>query len=61
MGSGERIKQVRIQYLQAEEGLNFNDKAALHKLSGLLKRIAWLLNRLRMAVEPEVGKKIAVA
>ncbi len=51
--SGDMIKQVRKQYLEAEEGLDFNGKAALHKLSGLFERTAWLLNRLSVAVEPE--------
>ncbi len=52
--SGAMVKQVRIQYLEAEQTLNFNDKAALHKLSGLFERNAWLLNRLSATVESTI-------
>ncbi|MFH1913256.1 MAG: Na/Pi symporter [Pseudomonadota bacterium] len=44
--SGDSLESVRKHYLEAEGGMEFQDKAQLHRLSGLYERTAWLLNRL---------------
>jgi phosphate:Na+ symporter len=44
--SGGMVEKVRKQYLDAEQGLGFQDKALLHRNSGLFERSAWLVNRL---------------
>lgn len=49
--SGDMVEAVRKQYLEAEAGLGFQDKAQLHRVSGLYERTAWLLNRLSVVVE----------
>lgn len=49
--SGDMVEAVRKQYLDAEGDLEFQDKARLHKISGLYERTTWLLNRLSVVVE----------
>ncbi|MDP3427549.1 MAG: hypothetical protein Q8S17_09255, partial [Humidesulfovibrio sp.] len=49
--SGDNLESVRKLYLEAEGGMEFKDKAQLHRLSGLYERTAWLLNRLSVVVE----------
>lgn len=49
--SGEMVEAVRKQYLEAEGGLGFQEKAGLYKVSSLFERSAWLLNRLSVVVE----------
>lgn len=47
--SGSMVQKVRKQYLDAEAGLGFQEKALLHRDSGLFERSAWLVNRLAAA------------
>ena len=49
--TGDNLESVRKQYLEAEGGMTFQDKAQLYRLSGLYERTAWLLNRLSVTVE----------
>ena len=51
--TGDAIKQVRVQYLEADKNFNLNDKATLYKLSSLFERTVWLLNRLSIVAIPE--------
>ncbi len=48
--SGSMVEKIRKQYLEAEAGMNLDDKVSLHRVSALFERTAWLLNRLSTVV-----------
>ncbi|MEF2144053.1 MAG: Na/Pi symporter [Desulfovibrionaceae bacterium] len=51
--SGGMVEKIRKQYLDAESSLGFQDKAVLHRNSGLFERSTWLVNRLGMLLKTE--------